>query len=165
MDMPAAVKALQLAQPIPSFLQELNSSGKKMTSCSQKDPLKSKTKIFNLLLETKLHCKDNQTPFPQPHRQLIADAAHPKGTTGKSSSLSVQGDSCPVSFGQGAHAFLFGPLENIWRGHTAFKPTLALPWVKLAPRLPWREVSAAVSWTSRFTSTDTPEIEIWEGWT
>lgn len=98
MDMPAAVKALQLAQPIPSFLKELNSSGKKM-SCSQKDPLKLKTKIFNLLLETKLHCKDNQTPFPQPHRQLIADAAHPKGTTGKSSSLSVQGDSlilCPL---------------------------------------------------------------------
>lgn len=33
----------------------------------------------------------------------------------------------PVFFGQHVYALLFVPLENIWRGHTAFKPVLALP--------------------------------------
>lgn len=37
----------------------------------------------------------------------------------------------PIFFGQCVYAFLIGPLENIWRGHSAFKPALALLWVRL----------------------------------
>lgn len=158
--MPAAGKALPLAQPIPSFLKELNSLGKKMSS-SQKDPLQILKLNFILLLETKLLCKDNQIPFSQWHRQLTADAAHSKGTERKSSQF-ARWFSYPVSFGQCVDTFLFGPLENTWRGHTAFKPLLALPWVKLAPSLPWREVSAAGFCMSSFISTDMPEIENFE---
>lgn len=103
-EQPAAVKALQ-PQPIPSFLKELNSLGKMMMSSSQKDPLqilKLKTKIFYLLLETQLHCKANQIAFSQPHSQLIADAAHSKGTARKFKVISY-----PVSLGQCVDAFLF----------------------------------------------------------
>lgn len=116
-----------------------------LSSC-QKDPLQIlKTKIFYLLLGTKLHCKDNQIPFSQSHRQLIADAAHPKGTARKSSQ-SARWFCYPVSFGQGVCAFLF---EKMWGGQSAFKAVLVLPWVK--------HCRSALH--GSFTGTDTPEIE------
>lgn len=152
-EQPATQKALQ-PQPIPSFLKELNSLGKKISS-SQKDPLqipKLKTKIFYLLLETQLHCKANQIAFS--HSQLIAGAAHSKGTARKFKVILL---SC-VLWAVCWCFSLFCPLENIWRGHTAFKAVLVLPWDKLAPSLPWREVRAAVSCMSSFVSTDMPEI-------
>ena len=91
--------------------------------------------------------------------QFTADITHSKSTTRKSYSLSLQDDFYPVFFGQYVYAFHFDPLENIWRGHGAFKTVLALPRVRLARSLLWSETSVAVSRVSSFICIDAPEIE------
>lgn len=88
MDRPAALKAPQLAQPIPSFLKKLNFLPKEfiffeqLSEGSSADP---EDKDLLLAAGDKTALQSNQISFSQPHRKVIADAAHPKGTARKSS--------------------------------------------------------------------------------